>query len=296
MEKIPVFIIGINPRSGTNYLFNILTLHPDCDAAKHQGEDYILSGADKYLAFCEKVTSRWLPRWENDSAEFKRCLESGIRKYLEPNESTARYIVSKTPNPDHADLFLKMFSSGYMILIIRRGQDLVESQIRSFGSSFEYAVKSWTRGAKWISKVIHDSEIMNSGRVLCIKYEDLYQKNEEVMCRLLDFLKLDKSRYDFQKSNNFDVIGSSTSKEKFGEVTWKPIPKEESFNPLSRCKSWNHFQHYRFNWLAGKFSKEFGYELYYESKGVVYLFFNLFITVYYFIFRAIRKVFRYFLP
>jgi hypothetical protein len=289
MSKIPIFIIGINPRSGTNYLYNLLGLHPQCVLSNHYGEDFIISGIHKYLEFYEAVTYRWKKEWNNNRADFKKALEAGIIKYLDPPHSRARYMVSKTPDPANAPLFLKAFSKGYMIIITRKGQDLVESYTTTFNRRFEDAIRGWCRGARSIYQIMNDEAMMNSGRVAIIKYEDLYQKNEQVMSKLLDLLHLDKSQYDFQKSQNFDVIGSSTFRGNSDVVTWDPVPKDKTFNPLNRFAGWSRWKHYRFNFLAGKYSKALGYELYYDSNGPVYYIYNWILTAYNFFYRLIRR-------
>lgn len=290
MTKIPVFIIGINPRSGTNYLYQILALHPDCVQSKHYGEDFIIYGIEKYLEFYKIVTNKWAQDWNNDTSEFKKSLEFGLLNYLDPGGSDAKYVITKTPHPDNSELFLEAFSEGYMIIITRKGQDLVQSFIKTFNSRFDDATRGWTRGAECIHKVITNKKLMDSGRVITIKYEDLYQNNEETMIKLLNFLKLDITKYDFQKSKNFDVIGSSTFKGTSEKATWTPIPKNESFNPLGRFKHWSKFRHYRFNFMAGKLSTELGYELYHNSKNPVYYAYNFVLSIYDFIFRVVRKL------
>jgi hypothetical protein len=289
MYKTPIFIIGINPRSGTNYLYNLLGTHPDCVFSNHFGEDFILSGAHKYLDFIETVTHKWRSDWNNNKADFKSAMESGILRYLDPVGSPARYMISKTPDPSFANLFLQIFSKGYLILITRNGQDLVESFTQTFNSRFEDSVRGWVRGARWIDKIIGNETMMKSGRVILIRYEDLYQKNEEVMSKLLEFLHLDKSKYDFERSRNFDVIGSSVYTGNSGVVTWDPIPKNDTFNPIKRFEHWGILKHYRFNWLAGRYSKEFGYTLYHETHNPFYYIYNILLTAYSFLFRFMRR-------
>ncbi|MBL0343191.1 MAG: sulfotransferase [Bacteroidetes bacterium] len=289
MPKIPIFIIGINPRSGTNYLHQLLALHPDCDYAKHYGEDFILYHADKIVDYYQSVTYHWNPEWGNDKMVFRKALESGLISYLDPGNTTAKYLVTKTPHPENAKLFLEVFSKGYMIIIVRRGQDLVESYIKTFNKRFADSVRGWKLGATNVLDVINDKQIMDSGRVICIKYEDLYTKNEEVMSNLFDFLKMDKSKFDFEKSQNFHVIGSSSYKGNSEKVTWEPIPKNDTFNPLGRFSNWTKFKHFRFNKLAGKNSKALGYELYHESSNPIFLVRHLMLLTYDFFFRIYRR-------
>ncbi|MBL7914788.1 MAG: sulfotransferase [Bacteroidia bacterium] len=291
MHKVPIFIVGINPRSGTNYLYQLIALHPDCVHSRHYGEDFFLFASDKYLEFYDVVTKHWSPDWKNDNEVFRRALELGLLNYLNPGNgpAAAKYMVTKTPSAINSKNYLEMFSEGYMIVITRKGQDLVESFMKTFSSRFEDAVRGWKRGAAAIHDVMNDPKLMKSGRVLVIKYEDLYQKNTEVMTQILDFLKLDKSKFDFDKSANFDVIGSSTFKGNSEKVTWDPIPKTKTFNPLGRFSHWSRFRHYRYNWMAGKYSKEFGYELYFDSKDPIYYIYNILLTTYDFFHRSVRR-------
>jgi hypothetical protein len=291
MYKIPIVIVGINPRSGTNYLYQLLALHPNCVGSKHHGEDYLLYGSDKYLDFYRTVTMHWYPHWKNSHLDFKRALEVGLLNYLDSGTGEAKYMITKTPSAINSRNFLDVFSEGYMIIITRRGQDLVESFTKSFHARFEDAVRGWKKGAAAVHEVINNPEIMNSGRVIVIKYEDLYQKNGEVMTQILDFLKLDKTQFDFDKSEKLDVMGSSIFKGDSGKVTWNPIPKDETFNPLIRSSHWGRFKHYRYNWIAGKYSQELGYELYYNSKNPIYCIYNILLTMYDFLFRLAKRIF-----
>ena len=290
MSKIPIFIIGINPRCGTNYLFYLLNQHPDCIPSFHIGEDFIMHYADKLLDYYKSVTSKWSPLENNKPGYFLRCLESGIVKYLDPAAKEAKFVVSKTPLPTNAHYFLDIFSSGYMIIIIRKGQDTTESFMKSFNSRFDDSARGWKNGAKCICNILNDEKLMSSGRVILVKYEDLYLNNEEILKNLFDFLQLDKDKYDYEKSSNSGVIGSSSFKGDSKKLTWKPVAKNDTFNPLNRSQNWSRFQHYRFNWIAGDYSDKLGYPLHYNSKSALYYLFNFIMAFYDFNYRILRKM------
>ena len=60
----PIFIHGILPRSGTNFLWDLLLLHPDCARAREPvNEDLFLDHSDHLVAFVEAVRALWDPRW-----------------------------------------------------------------------------------------------------------------------------------------------------------------------------------------------------------------------------------------
>lgn len=286
---IPVFILGISPRCGTNYLAGLLTLHSDCIGTRLKGEDFIIYNSNKYLDFVNTVRF-YAAGWHNDPQLLSTCLENGLIEYLTPPGAEGKYVITKTPQPFGASNFQSMFSNGYMILLVRRGQDITESFRKSFNSRFDDAVRAFSYGAKGIIAALEDAELMQSGRVKLVKYEDLFAENRKTMADILEFLNLDESGFDFEKSASFDVIGSSQSVDKIGKVTWNPIKKEKTFNPVRRSDNWTRWQHYRFNWIAGKYSRKLDYPLEYPEKSLLYYSYNLIAMVSDLTIRILRKI------
>ena len=66
-----------------------------------------------------------------------------------------------------------------------------------------------------------------------------------------EFLGLEPLRYDFQAARNLPVRGSSAFGRDKGEVHWKAVAKDASFEPKERWRSWHRAQVERFEWLAG---------------------------------------------
>ena len=54
----PIFILGITPRSGTNFLQDILCLHPDCGAGPVR-EDFLLHYADFIQNYISNLSHTW---------------------------------------------------------------------------------------------------------------------------------------------------------------------------------------------------------------------------------------------
>lgn len=285
----PVFILGVSPRSGTNYLYELLALHPDCVKSRHHGEDFILYNSGKYLDFIKSVTGKWAPEWKNNPQLFRDCLENGILSYLKPSEQHGRFVIMKTPHPDNLRNFFEMFHEGYLILLVRSGQDIAESFSKSFNYRFDDAVRAFSYGAREMIALTEDDKIMKTGRVILVKYEDLFIKNRETMTAILDFLNLDKTAFDFEASEHFDVIGSSQNKKDNGKVQWDPVKKSAAFNPLKRYAGWSRWRHYRFNWIAGAYTRKLKYQLEYDGNSVIYFLYNIFAMTYDFCYRILRK-------
>lgn len=287
---IPVFILGVSPRSGTNYLYELLALHPDCVKSRHEGEDFIIYNSVPYLNFINSVTGKWAPEWKNDPGVFRNCMEAGLISYLSPEIKSGQYVITKTPHPDNARGFFEMFSKGYLILLIRSGQDIAESFSKSFNYRFDDAVRAFSYGAREITGILNNQKLMDSGRVILIKYEDLFSRNREVMTDLLDFLKLDKTVFDFNASENLNIIGSSQHKKEKGKVQWDPVKKSTDFNPLKRYAGWSRWKHYRFNWMAGSYSRKLGYDLEFTDNIILFYLYNIAVVPFDFSYRILRKL------
>jgi hypothetical protein len=275
MSPTPLFILGIAQRSGTNYLREVLTLHPECARSRHTGEDFLVQAIPHLEQFICAASSFWNPSWGNDPALLKAALARALTSYLTPDGCTATYVVTKTPSCTNADKCLEVFDHAYVIIIIRNGQDLVESFIRSFPADFSYAARLWAAGAREVLRVRSNQAHMRSKRILEVKYEDLYQHHASTMKSIFDFLGVNESHFDYAQSEACAVRGSSTYRSGAQQLSWAPIPKGADFCPLQRSSEWTRWKHYRFNWIAGKLSKELGYPLHYETKSISYCIYNL---------------------
>ena len=60
----PIFILGISQRSGTNFLFNLLGLHPDCERVGPIWENFLLNDAQLLVDYADAVYRRWSADWD----------------------------------------------------------------------------------------------------------------------------------------------------------------------------------------------------------------------------------------
>src|SRR6516165_10939411 len=58
----PIILLSACPRSGSNYLENLLSLHPQCRRSKVP-EDFFLANSDTLLTFCRSVADSWDDWW-----------------------------------------------------------------------------------------------------------------------------------------------------------------------------------------------------------------------------------------
>ena len=284
----PIFILGIMPRSGTNFLNNLLLIHPDCEYPGIVWEDYYLAGADLLKDYSERVYNRWNPGWKEqvetmvgpnpllklfgDSLISYMELQYAQRKNLSAddhsfmvNEDHKKRLVSATPSVENLHLFFDLFPDARLIIIVRDGRAVVESGIKTFGWDYEEAMRRWSNNAR----VILDCIKMNPGenKMLVVRYEDLYIDLKKEMEKILHFLNLPVDQYDFHRAQNLGVMGSSQIRNKENKTDWVSREKTKDFNPLKRYAHWSRALHERFNWLSGSSLKELGYTAQYGNES-----------------------------
>lgn len=267
-RRTPIFILGILPRSGTNFLFDLLQLHPECGRTPPIWEDYFVRHIDQLVHYLEDVSSHWSPRKGVDAEVIESVFHTfgeAIMSFLASRNPTHR-IVIKTPRVDNLAEFPRFFPEAPLLIIVRDGRAVVESGVNTFGWRHEWAMREWTRAGK-IIRAFDEQHCGGNSSYLIVRYEDLWGSLETEIVRILDFLNLDTSCYDLDAARNLPIRGSSTLSESGAkEVHWKPMEKNAAFDPMSRWRHWGRMRHERFNWLAGDTMVALGYTL--QKSGV----------------------------
>lgn len=280
----PVFILGVAPRCGTNYLERLLCLHPDCGLSVPLRQNYLTSILPLLADASDEVKRQWRrhPDWgftEDHFDDLDRSLGAGVVDFMVSTTDerrritglpdnmkdvegyfrlSPRYLVTKQPRTTGLAHFRRFFPNEKLLLLIRDGRAVVESSIRSWDWPFDVAVEGWRAGAAEIVAYDHAGD-QNS---LLVRYEDLVARTDEEMLRILHFLDLDPESYETQSAQNVPVLGSSTARPSGAtSVDWKPVDPAPSFNPLGRAQNWDESRHRRFNHMAGDLLVELGYEL-----------------------------------
>lgn len=271
----PIFILGILPRSGTNFLYDLLCLHPDCDASAPIPEDYLVSRANLLIDYINSVSWNWRIDWEVEDQKdiLFHYIGKGLTAFLNSqainndNSKVKRRIVTKTPSVRNLDYFFKLFPSSHLIILVRDGRAVVESSVKSFNNNYETMMRLWAEAAETILRF--DQATKNSDfKYLIVRYEDLWNNLEAELRKILTFLELDGEAYDFDVAVNLPIKGSSELRRRGkSQLNWQPVEKTSDFNPLQRWSHWGHTLHRRFDWIAGQYLTEFGYETKYYSNN-----------------------------
>ena len=259
----PIFILGVMPRSGTNYLWDLICSHPDCAPAREPiHEDLFLQHAHLLEAYIGVVQRAWDPAWgafaDDLPAKLWASLGDGLISFLWVERS--RRLVTKSPSVRNLALFFGLFPRARLLILIRDGRSAVQSAMTTFRWDFDTAANLWAEGAEEIRQF--DRAHRDSGfSYRIVRYEDLVDDVEPVMAELLDFLDLDRDRFAFAAAGGLPVRGSSAF---FGPgqaaVNWDPVEKDAAFAPKERWREWDPGLLRRFEWIAGDQLRHFGYQ------------------------------------
>jgi hypothetical protein len=257
----PVFILGIMPRCGTNFLSDLLCLHPDCGSPNPIYEDYLLAHVDLLDKYVKRVSLHWNPEWGVDSTyqnSLKRHLGHAMKTFLF-RQASATVFVSKTPQVENLDQFPTFFPKARLLILVRDGRAVIESGINTFRWPWEWALQQWTRGARKIIDFENSIDGMQFPH-LVVRYEDLVKNLEFEMQKILEFIELNIDDYDLEYASQLPVRGSSTLKSGGDSVRWDVMAKPNAFDPLSRFANWSRAKHERYNWVAKTELEYFGYQ------------------------------------
>jgi Sulfotransferase family len=267
----PIFIHGILPRSGTNFLWDLLLLHPDCAPAREPvREDLFLDHADHLVAFADEVQGAWDPRWGDfppDVGErLQAALGDGLVSFLWADRS--RRLVTKSPSVRHLGRFYGFYPRARLLILVRDGRSVVQSSMDTFGWDFDRACRAWADAADEILR-FQGAEAARADRWRLVRYEDLVDDPEGQLRPLLAFLGLDPAGYDFEAARGLPVRGSSVYGRQGSGVHWEPVAKDASFAPKERWRSWPGERLERFDWLAGDQLRRLGYPASPPSSSLV---------------------------
>lgn len=257
----PIFIQGIQGRSGTNFLWDLLLLHPDCSRGREPvNEDMFLDQSDHLAQFVAAVRASWDPAWGTFGPDVLEQLYAGIGEGLVSFLWTdrARRLVTKSPSVRHLDRFFTLFPSARLLILVRDGRSVVQSCMDTFGWDFDRVCRAWAQAADTIRR-FQQTESARENRWRLMRYEDLVDDMEGQLRSIFEFLGLDAMRYDFEAARNLPVRGSSWFGRQSNGVHWEAVAKDASFAPKERWRSWSVKQLDRFDWLAGEQLRAFGY-------------------------------------
>lgn len=259
-----IFVLGISQRSGTNFLYQLICLHPHCHP-RWVYEDFLVSHSDLLLRYAESKYGSWSADWgfgEDTIDKLVVNLGRGLHSFLETRDvenQGSGYLVTKTPTCRNLDNYFRLFPQSPLIILVRDGRSVTESLVRGFHWSYERAMHNWADESHRIVEFEHQWQDVKDNRYLIVRYEDLYRNTAVEMTRILLFLDLPVHLYDFNAAAELPIIGSSFANSG-DRVDFTPKEKSSDFDPLRRWSGWSKAMQTRFNWVAGDFLVAFGYQ------------------------------------
>jgi hypothetical protein len=264
----PVFVLGITPRSGTNHLWDLLALHPDFAVPAPVWEDALVQEAHHLWRYVDMLDAFFRDLHpEFGVHEFLRrdlppAIGKGLRSFLEERIPADKRLLTKTPSVRNLDRFFELFPDAYLLTIVRDGRAVAESCVRTFGWTYEEAIRHWVTGAETILRFEANGV---PARYRRIRFEDLAEASDAWVRELVAFLGADPERLDLDAVHALPVRGSSTFTGDTGTINWDEVQRTSEFRPTARADHWDAALHSRYAWLAGDAAGRLGYPV--ETQG-----------------------------
>ena len=255
-----IFVHGVQPRSGTNFIANALSLHPAVTAFPERIWEFpLLHAAPGARAFRNEILSLF-PANEDRLPPLAPLawVASGWLRSLETRHPHGQ-LLFKSPHVRGLSLFGAIFPDDRLIVCIRDGRDIAASSEATFrgglfGKSFRQLAHEWRQATDAVLRLAGDSP----HALTLVRYEDLVRDPAATMARILGELGLDPLAYPFDRLAELPVFGSSTDKRE-DDGRWQPVERGRDFSPVGRWKDWPQDKKRRFEKIAGETLRRAGY-------------------------------------
>jgi len=262
------FILGMMPRTGTNWVHNILQQSDSIGDIGPIWEDNLLNQIEVLERAAKMIAGTWNPKWRAADEELRvqqltdhlqKNLESGLEKFIvqqfRPDSCTNKpdWLVLKSPNAFNVIPPLRLLHRNKCIILIRNPHDLISSGMSSFGWSLLGSCNRYIKASKSIIK-------LNNSFPQCtvISFEDLNEHFQESVQHLFTELDLPVPSIQFL---NLAVRGQSSQKAS-ESISWtsNDLTTEEKIqNHLSRSNRLSYLQNAVISELCAPAGEALGY-------------------------------------
>lgn len=256
-DRQPAIIVhGITKRSGTVYVGELLSLHPNIYSyPNHIWEIPFLPQTGSIIDLQKKFFLDYEQNvgkiGEND---FLPLFGASFIHYLYSTVPAGRQLLLKMPGVQYLDYFYSVFPEENLLLLVRDGRDVVASTVRTWPQiRFADACRRWDRSAKMVM-ACHKRFEGREGYWLST-YEQAVREPNSFVTEACTQFGLNIEQFPFEKISSLPVIGSSTTR-KQGK-TW--IKKPKNFKPVGRWQNWSPWQKFTFKKIAGTSLIDLGY-------------------------------------
>ena len=210
----PIILLSVCPRSGSNYLEALLSLHPQCRKSRLP-EDFFLANSETLLNFCRSVAESWDEWWLKHLGGTSRLVThigTALLRFADPGPEEEGSVgdcrlMLRSPTTEGIAAATTLFPSAHVVVLVRDGPATVELGRRSFSWPYEEAMLAWRHSVRRILSFLAG---VDGRRCLLIRFEDLAADPAREIVRVIDFLGLDPALYPFNRVDEIPVFGSST--------------------------------------------------------------------------------------
>jgi protein-tyrosine sulfotransferase len=259
-----LFLHGVQPRSGTNFVSSLLAQHPDIVADPMGIHELPLL---MMLDDIGTLQRRFLMRCRANRAAFDRydfvsVLANGIVAAAERQSVPGQRLLFRSPHAHMLQLFPVFFPDDLLIVLMRDGRDVITSTQSTwksgpFGKTFRDLCLEWAYSAEAALDAVDQ---VGRHRCRLVRYEDAVGDPAGTFKMLCEFAKIEPGKVDPERLTSLPVKGSSEASRVGDHVSWTPIEKPRAFNPIGRWKTWTSRQHRLFWSIAGEMMMRAGYE------------------------------------
>lgn len=277
MRSGDVFIHGVLPRSGTNYLSRALRCHSDlAESPKGLWEFPHLRKSDPLVSYARSMArSPNLPQLEE--WDLLRMVGQAWLSYASDGLPEGCRLVLKEPSVKNLERFFQFFPRARLLLLMRDGRDIASSSLKTtFASprgldwrnprSYSRLLRSpvaemarrWSEASRTVREFLEEHDQNDLVRV--VRYEDLVGEPTAQLRGILDFLDLSPERFAWDSFASLAVRGSSFVGNRAGELDWsgtESVP--EAFDPVGRWRSWSEREIHQFRSVAASELLHWGY-------------------------------------
>ena len=261
-ERGPAIMIhGLTARTGTNYIWFLLQLHPDVVGCTQSREFFFLQRSHDAVNLQKRYddTDKAIKSPFQAAGDVLALLGASTLAYLHSFDETGKRLLLKVPNVRYLHYFPTAFANEHLLVLMRDGRDVVASYRESWPHiPFHVVCTDWADAVK----VALDFQKMIGATFpsQVVRYEDAVADPEGFVKKVCPPLGLDVALYPFEKIREVPVLGSCEVKN--GEK-WKwqvAEQKPKDFSPVGRWKKWSDEDKATFKRLAGESLIAAGYE------------------------------------
>lgn len=262
----PVFIVAPTGKSGTNFLYHALQAIGLCEPASKnflRAEDFLLCHSHLLREYVTTTATAWRKYDGRDivdrgCGELLSRLGDALLSFIGDPQDPRRRVVLKTPTATGIDNLFDLMPNAKLILLVRDGRDVAESQIRSgYATNYDSVFKNWANKTRLFLHFMQKQRAAPESWKL-VRFEDLIAQPESTLVEIGSFLDRMAPEIDMDSINALPLYGSIDGEE--ADFAWKVKDKPADFNPVGRWRCWNEARCALFEEIAGAELIELGYE------------------------------------